>query len=61
MWIGDPYEMTLHVLRDCPLVVGIWLNTVGIYQRKSFFEAYLQHWIDLNLSMELNAEKQVES
>ena len=59
---GDVVENTLHVLRYCPLVVRIWLNTVSISQRESFFEAYnLQHWIDLNLDMELNMEKQVES
>jgi len=59
MRIGHPYryhcgdvENMLHVLRDCPLAVGIWLNTVRINQRENFFEANLQNWIDLNMNME---------
>jgi hypothetical protein len=50
---GYVVENMLHVFRDCPLAVGIWLNTFRINQRENFFEENLQNWIDLNMNMEL--------
>jgi len=34
----------------------VWLNTVSINQRENFFEADLQHWIGLNMNMELGMD-----
>jgi ribonuclease HI len=50
---GDVVETALHVLRDCPLAVGIWLNMVGLHYRDKFFNANLQQWLNLNMNAEL--------
>ncbi|KAK2379785.1 Polynucleotidyl transferase, ribonuclease H superfamily protein [Trifolium repens] len=49
-YCGDIIETELHVLRDCPLVMPIWLNVVDDRMRSSFFVGELKQWITLNLT-----------
>jgi hypothetical protein len=50
---GNVVETMLHVLRDCPLAIGVWLNMVGLQHRDNFFNANLQQWIILNMNTKL--------
>jgi hypothetical protein len=49
-YCGNSIETELHVLRDCPLVMPIWLNVVDVRMRSSFFVGELNQWIALNLT-----------
>ncbi|KAG7585508.1 Ribonuclease H domain [Arabidopsis thaliana x Arabidopsis arenosa] len=42
-------ETTIHVLRDCPAMSGIWLRVVPQYRRRVFFEQSLLEWLFDNL------------
>ncbi|GAU17272.1 hypothetical protein TSUD_109880 [Trifolium subterraneum] len=47
---GDIVETTLHVLRDCPLVMlVVWMNLVPQHLREGFFTAELHNWITINI------------
>ncbi|PNY12120.1 3-ketoacyl-CoA synthase, partial [Trifolium pratense] len=58
MHIGTPYchhcqstiETTLHVLRDCPLAMIIWVNSVDVQIQNQFFDTDLNDWIELNIN-----------
>ena len=50
---GDELETTLHVLRDCPIAMSIWMNTVKVANRGWFFASELEDWININMSKEL--------
>ncbi|CAL5214672.1 unnamed protein product [Lathyrus oleraceus] len=41
-------EDVLHVLRDCPLVMSLWMRDVKVKWRISFFFGSLHQWLDLN-------------
>jgi hypothetical protein len=45
--------MTLHVLRDCPLAVSIWINMDDIQYRETFFNVNLKQWLNINMNMKL--------
>jgi hypothetical protein len=49
-YCGDIIETELHVLRNCPKYMNVWLNCVEQERRELFFNSYLQHWIALNLN-----------
>jgi hypothetical protein len=44
-------ETTLHVMRDCPLAMVVWVSTVWASHGETFFNSDLYQWIDLNMSM----------
>ncbi|GAU12635.1 hypothetical protein TSUD_121260 [Trifolium subterraneum] len=46
---GDIVENELHVIRDCPLVMSLWLNVVEDSMRRMFFTGDWQQWINFNL------------
>jgi hypothetical protein len=48
-YCGDIVENELHAIRDCPLVMPLWLNVVDDSLRSMFFTYDWQHWIDLNM------------
>jgi hypothetical protein len=39
---GNVEETNLHALRDCLLVIPLWLNNVDIEARYEFFQGNLQ-------------------
>ncbi|MCI19743.1 RNA-directed DNA polymerase (Reverse transcriptase) [Trifolium medium] len=47
---GDVVETKLHVLRDCPLCMTVWLTIVQDNKRELFFNANLQQWVTLNIN-----------
>jgi hypothetical protein len=47
---GDTVENELHAIRDCPVVMPLWLNTVEESMRSTFFISDWQQWLDLNLN-----------
>jgi len=49
---GNIIENSLHVLRDCPLVMPMWLNVVPVNMRDRFFIGDLNHWIAFNMRNE---------
>jgi len=49
---GNILENSLHVLRDCPLVMPIWLNVVPVNMRDRFFIGDLNQWIAFNMRNE---------
>jgi hypothetical protein len=57
MHIGSPYckiyivevETELHVMRDCPHSMALWLKCVDSNDRLIFFNSNLEQWIDFNL------------
>lgn len=67
MHLGEPYwfhcndveETTLHVLRDCPLRMLVWLNLLRLECREDFFNCNLMSWINLNMETELGWHKEV--
>ncbi|KAK2394949.1 hypothetical protein QL285_056723 [Trifolium repens] len=48
-YCGNIVETSLHVLRDCPLVVPFWLQVVPMKDRGSFFMEELHQWIQSNV------------
>ena len=46
---GSVPETALHVLRDCPRAVTMWLGLVKVEMRNNFFGGDLFHWLQLNL------------
>jgi hypothetical protein len=59
-YCGDSIETELHVLRDCPLVMPIWLNVVDVRMTSSFFVGELKQWIALNLTSSKRWNKDVD-
>lgn len=67
MHLGEPYwfhcndveETRLHVLRDCPLRMLVWLNLLRLECREDFFNCNLMSWINLNMETELGWHKEV--
>ncbi|CAA7053003.1 unnamed protein product [Microthlaspi erraticum] len=43
-------ETTLHILRDCPAMNGIWERIVTREKRQAFFSMSLLEWLFVNLS-----------
>lgn len=52
-FLGDLEEDMLHVFRDCPLVMSIWMITIHVQWRSKFFEANLEQWIYLNMNKDI--------
>lgn len=54
----DAVENTLHVLRDYPIAMVIWVNLLQANGRGSFFNCNLEDWINLNIrsSTRVNGE-----
>lgn len=46
---AGPPETTLHVLRDCPRAMAIWIHLVNVEYRDDFFNQDLHQWILHNL------------
>ncbi|CAJ2632916.1 unnamed protein product [Trifolium pratense] len=57
---GDQVETILHVMRDCPLVMPLWLNLVHSNMRRNFCTGYTQQWIDFNLNVDVRGQFDVE-
>jgi len=49
-------ETSLHVLRDCPAMTGIWLRIVPRRMQPGFFTMSLLEWIHTNLRQSGNKE-----
>jgi hypothetical protein len=49
-YCGDITETELHVLRDCPKCMHVWLNIVSDSTRDVFFSSNLQQCITLNMT-----------
>jgi len=47
---GDTIETTMHVLRDCPMAMMIWVRIVDVDFRYQFFNVNLDNWLHLNLN-----------
>lgn len=47
-------EDELHVLRDCPKAMALWLSVVHYDARENFFEGNLLQWISYNMNCEAN-------
>jgi hypothetical protein len=47
---GDVEETELHVLRDCPRCMNVWLNIIHGNKRDVFFNSNLQQWININMN-----------
>jgi hypothetical protein len=47
---GDVEETELHVLRDCPRCMNVWLNIIHGNKREVFFNSTLQQWINININ-----------
>ncbi|MCH90461.1 putative non-LTR retroelement reverse transcriptase [Trifolium medium] len=48
-YCGCVAETMLHVMRDCPMVMPIWLKVVHISVRSVFFSSTAEQWIKFNL------------
>lgn len=46
---GAVRETSLHALRDCKVVKGLWDNIVPGNIKRQFFEAYWHDWLLLNI------------
>jgi hypothetical protein len=51
---GDIIETELHVLRDYPRYMSLWLNFVQDGVRETFFASNLQQWIHLNINGDID-------
>ncbi|CAJ2645452.1 unnamed protein product [Trifolium pratense] len=50
IYCGDTTESILHIMRDCPLAMTVWIHVVPVHVRDKFFQSDdLQHWLALNL------------
>jgi hypothetical protein len=49
-WCHGTEETTLHVLRDCPYAMALWMNTVSNNKRDWFFTVDFESWIDINIT-----------
>ncbi|PNX86941.1 hypothetical protein L195_g043024, partial [Trifolium pratense] len=58
-YCGDISETELHVLRDCPLVMPLWLNVVDQSMRSDFSLGDIQQWISLNLCSSANGKEDI--
>jgi len=47
---GDTIETTMHVLRDCPMTMMVWVRIVDVDIRNQFFNVNLENWLYLNLN-----------
>lgn len=50
----------LHVFRECPIAMKIWVNAVPVYFRSIFFQGELEHWMKENLSYKWSGIKGVK-
>lgn len=48
----DVIESEIHVLRDCPKALALWMRVVDTTGRAAFFEGDLSHWINFNMYSE---------
>ncbi|CAA7033157.1 unnamed protein product [Microthlaspi erraticum] len=53
---GD-FETLIHILRDCPAMLGIWERIVPTRKRHQFFSQTLLEWVFDNLQLETNVEE----
>jgi hypothetical protein len=56
----DIPETILHVMRDCPLVMPLWLNIVPVNDRSWFFSCNVQQWITMNLCKEVGWNREID-
>lgn len=49
-------ESTIHVLRDCPKAMEVWIHLVCLEERDNFFDIGLAQWIEANMSMSLDVD-----
>jgi ribonuclease HI len=56
----DIPETILHVMRDCPLVMPLWLNIVPVNARSWFFSCNVQQWITMNLCKEVGWNREID-
>lgn len=47
---------TLHVMRDCPQALNIWLHLVSSKIRDIFLDCNLVEWIELNMKVNLGTD-----
>jgi ribonuclease HI len=59
-YCGDQCETILHVLRDCPLVMPLWLNMVRMDMRGQFFAGNILQWIHFNLSNNVGVQQDMK-
>jgi hypothetical protein len=50
VYCGTVEETCVHVLRDCPLVMGFWLQVVPVDKRGEFFMSNLKRWVSDNIN-----------
>lgn len=50
---GSIMEDTFHVLRDCPLMMSIWLSIMDMNLCVSLFAGNLDQWISVNMKINL--------
>jgi hypothetical protein len=58
-YCGDQVETILHVIRDCPLVMPLWLNMVHSNMRGQFFAGNTQQWIAFNISCDAGEQNDI--
>jgi hypothetical protein len=49
-YCGNIAETMIHVLRDCPVAMEFWNNTLPIMNRGIFYMREAQQWIESNLN-----------
>lgn len=50
-------ESLIHVLRDCPAMMGIWMRVVPVMEQRRFFETSLLEWMYGNLKERSDSER----
>jgi len=55
-------ESTLHAyaLRDCSLVMPLWLNVMHLSAREDFLVDYVKHWLSFKMSENVGWSMEVE-
>jgi hypothetical protein len=38
IYCGDTNESILHIMRDCPLAMTVWIHVVPVHVRDRFFQ-----------------------
>lgn len=49
-------ESILHILRDCPAMLGIWARIVPTRLKQAFFNKSLLEWVYENLGSEVSVD-----
>ena len=57
---GNTIETILHLMRDCPLVMPMWLIVVQPTVCNQFFTGNAKHWMNLNLSNDVGWNQDIE-